>query len=233
LQLTPIHALVVVSYYLASYGFDEEDLFGVICCLLALIAGEFDPTLEVQISPTALLDMDQGTSCTHENLSSAALAQRLQELSSGEWTEKVNIGWETLRQVLLATEKVDIGEDYGYKVSCFTFDHEPDLIPYYNINGHIWAAAQTELLNYRRRQKSDPWMSENFDMKSVLQGLMEDRIPFMPLLDGSMMKPYCPCGVFSDTWSFCRREHASAYYFSNLDDWERSSFIDDYDRERR
>jgi hypothetical protein len=42
-----------------------------------------------------------------------------------------------------------------------------------------------------------------------------------------MMKPFCRCGVFdrSEDSACLRVEEASAYYFSNLEDWNRSTYI--------
>jgi hypothetical protein len=92
--------------------------------------------------------------------------------------------------------------------------------------GHIWAAVQTELLNYRRLEDGDPWTSENFDMGALLDSLEAKTGIYIRLVKDLMMKPYCICGTFQDIHEICViREEAAAYYFSNLDDWNRTSFI--------
>ncbi|KAI9701750.1 MAG: hypothetical protein M1820_006378 [Bogoriella megaspora] len=84
--------------------------------------------------------------------------------------------------------------------------------------GHIWASIQTELLNYRRLNVSDPWLSANFDMVSLLKSLETDTPVSFGLVERDMMHPYCACGRF-DVLACPIREHTSAYYFANLDDW--------------
>ena len=66
-------------------------------------------------------------------------------------------------------------------------------------------------------------------MEALFQSLETKTTVSMPLVQNSMMKSYCPCGTFEDKRDFecLRREEAAAYYFSNLDDWARTSIVDD------
>jgi hypothetical protein len=91
----------------------------------------------------------------------------------------------------------------------------------------LWAAVQTELLTYRRIAEGDPWISANFDMESVLQSLEDGDELSIRLVSNEMMRPFCSCGVFcdSDDPACLRVEEASAYYFSNLEDWNRTTFL--------
>ncbi|KAH8656006.1 hypothetical protein BGZ60DRAFT_567862 [Tricladium varicosporioides] len=92
----------------------------------------------------------------------------------------------------------------------------------------LWAAIQTELLTYRRIAVRDPWISENFQMDSVLRSLEEGEDISIALVSKGMMKPFCPCGNFHGSFdTACTyTEEACAYYFSNLEDWNRSTFLD-------
>lgn len=91
----------------------------------------------------------------------------------------------------------------------------------------LWAAIQTELLTYRRIAKGDPWISPNFDMASVLESLENGDELSIGLVSKSLMKPFCRCGIFreSDDPACLRVEEACTRYFSNLEDWGRSTFL--------
>jgi hypothetical protein len=92
----------------------------------------------------------------------------------------------------------------------------------------LWAAVQTELLTYRRLAEGDPWISENFNMVSVLESLGNGDELSIGLVSNKMMKPFCRCGIFrdSDDPACLRVEEACTHYFSNLENWGRSTFID-------
>jgi len=91
--------------------------------------------------------------------------------------------------------------------------------------GHIWAAVQTELLTYRRLRDGDSWNSENFDMATILENLKSRTGISIGLVQKSLMKPYCACGRFDDTCGFVLRGLAAKDYFSNLDNWKRTTFV--------
>lgn len=93
--------------------------------------------------------------------------------------------------------------------------------------GTMWAVIQTELLTYRRLSENDPWLSENFDMRSVLDGLNNGGLVPIKLVEEDMMSPFCVCGRFLDVVDeacACVGEVCS-HYFANVDVWERSSYI--------
>ena len=90
----------------------------------------------------------------------------------------------------------------------------------------IWAAVKTELLTYRRLTEEDAWLSPHFDMDSLAEGLEAGGKATIPLVKKKMMKCFCKCGRFQDEHPECTRtDEACAYYFSNLDDWDRTTFI--------
>ena len=91
----------------------------------------------------------------------------------------------------------------------------------------LWAAVQTELLTYRRLKEGEEWISQNFDMRSLNEGLIDKGKVDIALVQNKMMKPFCDCGQFSqgNVLSFPVLDDAVTYYFSNLDDWNRTTFI--------
>jgi hypothetical protein len=91
----------------------------------------------------------------------------------------------------------------------------------------LWAAVQTELLTYRRLQEGDPWISPNFNMKSLLWSLNSGHKLSIALVEKKMMSSYCDCGIFHYAGdAVCvREEEACVQEFSNLDDRDRCNFI--------
>ncbi|KAH7313005.1 hypothetical protein BKA65DRAFT_600543 [Rhexocercosporidium sp. MPI-PUGE-AT-0058] len=91
----------------------------------------------------------------------------------------------------------------------------------------LWASIQTELLTYRRLADGDSWISPNFDMLSVLRSSENGENLSIPLVAKGMMEPFCRCGDFeaSDDNVCPRVEEACKEYFSNLEDYSRSTFL--------
>jgi len=242
LQLLPLHALVLTAFYLGNGGCEDEDLFGMICCLLCLLrnGGHHHVSEAAEISLSLLFDEDDGHTCTHNSLSPAELAETLWQTKVSYWSTTAAMGWQILLHIIREAEEGS-GDRHGllepsssgYLTDCgFHKYYDGDHLFGANERlGHIWAAAQTELLTYRRRSEDESWTSENFDMEALLQSLETKTAVSIPLVQKSIMRSYCPCGLFKDGWMECsygvRREDAAAYYFSNLDDWARASMLDD------
>ncbi|KAI0809880.1 hypothetical protein GGR55DRAFT_689125 [Xylaria sp. FL0064] len=94
--------------------------------------------------------------------------------------------------------------------------------------GTLWAAVQTEMLTYRRLQGEEAWLSARFSMQTVQDGANSgDGFSSLTFVELEMMKPWCACGRFQDarTSAIPTTEEACSFYFSNLEDWERSSFL--------
>ena len=90
----------------------------------------------------------------------------------------------------------------------------------------LWAAVQTELLTYRRLEEGDEWISQNFNMRTLSEGLISSGKVDVALVQGDMMKPFCGCGNFPGAAPACPIvDDAVAYYFSNLEDWNRTTFL--------
>lgn len=92
----------------------------------------------------------------------------------------------------------------------------------------LWAAVQTELLTYRRLERGDSWISSNFNMHDLLTSLDAGSEIRIGLVQKKMMKSFCDCGKFfeADNHDFVRVDEASAYYFSNLEDWNRATYME-------
>jgi hypothetical protein len=99
----------------------------------------------------------------------------------------------------------------------------------------LWAAVQTELLTYRRIAEGDLWISANFDMQSVLESLEKGKELSIRLVSEGMMKPFCSCGIFCDSEdpACLRVEEASARYFSNLEDWNRTTYLHAFEHRKQ
>ena len=95
----------------------------------------------------------------------------------------------------------------------------------------LWAAVQTELLTYRRLEEGNEWISKNFNMHTLNKGLIVSGRVDIALVQENMMRAYCSCGEFwggsSEAVPACPIvEDVVAYYFSNLEKWDRTSFIE-------
>lgn len=92
----------------------------------------------------------------------------------------------------------------------------------------LWAAVQTELLTYRRLEEGDAWTSRNFNMYALLESLNAGGGISVGLVEKEMMTPFCDCGKFegAEDEACARVDEVSAYYFSNLEDWNRSTYIE-------
>ena len=92
--------------------------------------------------------------------------------------------------------------------------------------GTFFAAAQTEILTYRRLAANDAWTSDKFNMREILWSLTTEAEPRIGFMEHGLIKPYCRCGKFVDDVDVAlRAEQACETHFMNLEDWLRTSFI--------
>jgi hypothetical protein len=254
LQLTSLHTLIMTSFYLATAGCKDEDLFGMICCLLSLLVCDVDPLKTSKISLPTLLVAPAGDACSHKSYTPAEFAEYLADETSDTWPELTKTGWQIICHILRVAEEIwddhRNGFDYesesgvtsqsdsegeseggstdpGFLLSC---SHHKDwgsgAFGRGRILGHLWAAAQTELLTHRRQREEDPWTSDKFDLPCVLKCLEERAIPSIPLVRG-LMKPYCACGLFEGHFYFTvpTRNQACFSYISNMSQYWRETLI--------
>lgn len=107
MQMTPLHALVLVMLQLSSHGGEEEDLFGAVAVLLCLLRYGANPSLRSVLSITSLIGADPSDNCSreldrceHEAIDPLQLASAIYSLRNTEWTERVRLGWRTCCEIL-------------------------------------------------------------------------------------------------------------------------------------
>lgn len=269
LQILPLHSLVLITFHLARSGCPGENLFGMLACLVCLLANGANPSLTADVSLDALMNRDRATECSHEGLDPVQLAELVPESLMTGWSEEVVLGWQVFCSMLryarderrtksrgtsnskekareddfrafleFSDDEMSVDERSDDEESEWESDVDEELCPHSKsvtgnfygrskVIGTLWAAIQTELLTYRRLTEDDPWISENFDMRSLLSGLENGGRITIPLVEENMMKEFCQCGRFlevTDEACACVDE-ACNEYFSNLDVWNRTRYI--------
>ena len=279
LQLLPLHTLVLVGLHLCQSGCKNENLFGILACLLCMLSNGANPLLKATISMQAYLSDDGVTDCNHEEMDPAEFAERLFISSPSMASGELRIGWQVVCQVLKRSRStwnakfsrrrsaLDEGESYDENDStsesgdgAMSIDYEDSknssedgmnveedesgenprchrclrdedhFFGRSKVLASLWASIQTELLTYRRLQEGDGWISHNFDMNALNESLDRGNKLDIALVRKEMMKPYCWGGEFPGALPACPfLEDVAAYYFSNLEEWNRSTFLTTYD----
>ena len=159
-------------------------------------------------------------------------------LSQAEWkpsrrqysSDEENDDDGSITSIENSDDEMDLDEEASHEpqlpVKC------PDDVKHDNFFGEnkvlasLWAATQTELLSYRRIKEGDEWISQNFNMHTLNESLTSGGKADIALVQKEMMKPFCDCGKFLKAVPACPiMRDAAAYYFSNLEDWTRTTFI--------
>lgn len=274
MELFPLHTLVLVGLHLSQSGCKNENLFGILACLLCMLSNGANPLMKAAISLQALLSDDAGSECNHEELDPAEFAERLFISLTSIGSDELRTGWQVVCQVLKRSRSrlnaqfsrrhsnLDDGEYYdesdsgsesgdgamsidsedskdssqdemcveGVKESpgCFRcLDGGDHFFPRSKVLASLWASTQTELLTYRRLQEGDGWISHNFDMNALNESLARGNKLNIALVRKEMMKPYCWGGEFTEATPACPVvDDAASYYFSNLEDWNRTTFLE-------
>ena len=269
LQLFPLHTLILVGLHLSQSGCKDETLFGILSCLLCLLSIGANPRLKANISVQALLDIEEGNECRHEDLDPLELAEKIPTGLKSMWSREISTGWQLICCVLQHSQTLtkewkqgpyrhhsaineqehddEFDLSIGHYESQMSTDEElgdyrylPARCPvdFYHDNffgksrilSTLWAAVQTEFLTYRRLKEGDEWISNNFNMHTLDESLRLRNKVDIPLVRESMMKDYCSCGEFwirfhKGTPGCAIVDDVAAYYFANLDDWNRATFI--------
>jgi hypothetical protein len=277
LQLPPLHSIVLTAFYLAQFGTEDEDLFGMICCLLGFIVFSRCDGIELergQVSIDLLLGDHSTDLCTHEEVTAAEFADRLTFIAQDRLSSTAKAGWATICRILqqiedqhiwvatavppagyedehqelmaaaecvssdILTEKIfRSSTSRGFRDCCEHLEYEmPKAFGRNRLLGHIWAACQCELLTYRRLSEREQWTSNRLDVRILLNSLESSSEMSIPFVAKDLMEPYCACGVFDgcDTHFLddnseiyvLLREKACKGYYSNLDIWDRTVFLD-------
>ena len=245
LQLLPLHTLILVGFHLSRSGCENENLFGVLACLVCLLSYGANPLLKANVSVQDLLGHDQINDCTHERLNPVELAEKAYSTFELTWSKEINTGWQVICNILRQSQAewnansfkrwyvskedhMSTNEEASYGTAFPTCYHDDfDRENFFGANkvlGPLWVAVQTELLTYRRLEEGDKWISPNFNMHILNEGLIDNREVDIALLRNKMMKPFCECCRSADK-IIPIAEDVAAYYFSNMEDWNRTSFI--------
>lgn len=252
LKLSPLHTLTLAAFYLGQAGTEDEDLFGMIAVLLCLLACSLDASEVSQLSVPLALGQDDTDNCSHREMTPRQLSQELSSVFAIEqWTGHAQIGWMTFCEILRLAEQANQVDDadtdsenfhsetgspklsFGnppYEICCDKQCHWPYEEPretafrHSSKLGHVWAAVQAELLNYRRLSHGDPWVSDYCNLASIYSSLKSDGPFSVPLVDKQMMRPYCRCGRFGEH-GVAIREDTARIDFKNFHEGERASFI--------
>ena len=227
MQLLPLHPIVLVTFALAQFGKKDEDLFGMLAVLLAMLRRRADPR------ETANLSLFQGyEECDHAELKPAELADRVPSRFIENWTNMARTGWEISCHILRRSQfQWQIGQAPS---KCK--DDRCASVPYENYFGSdtglavLAATVKTELLTYRRLKEEDPWISPHFNLGLLLECLSDDGRISIGLVEKEMMRRVCDCGRFQGERGFSgyvclQGEQAMRNYFSNIGDWSRTTFL--------
>lgn len=212
LKLFPLHALVMVAFYLGVCGVPGETMFGAIATLSCMLAVYADPTTPADISVSELFGIgtDTGESCAHSPVTPLELASSVPDRIVESWPHERQLGWRAFVAVL--------------NFAAFESGYAPVFSEKHGL-GVLWAASQTEMLTYRRIKTSDPWISDKFDIQQLLRGLNDGLgLTNIPLYKHGLMSDFDTMGWFKGSVPFystaqevCRR------YFKNLEGWGRGS----------
>ncbi|KAK5943158.1 hypothetical protein PMZ80_004164 [Knufia obscura] len=105
MQLGPLHALVVVAMFLATYGCSGEDLLGTIACYLCMIRAYVDPLQVACLSVPQILGLQTADICIHADMTPSDFAMQLREaMSSFPFTNAVTVGWDCLIKIMRMAE---------------------------------------------------------------------------------------------------------------------------------
>jgi hypothetical protein len=246
MQMTPLHTLVLVTLQLSSQGCEEEDLFGAVAVFLLLLRYGANPLLQSDLSITSLIGATSSDYCDHESdkcehdvFDPLQLANAIYALKNIEWTDRVRLGWRTCSEILRHSQQIWTEELQEPPNSLEAGGAELDLwrrcsecnrdIHLGNDGrlGLLWSAINVELVTYRRLRVGDPWMSDNINLGDMLESLKRDCEPDFPLFRDNMMKQCCSCGSFGRLGrdECIGPNNACAFYFSNMEDWSRTTFL--------
>jgi hypothetical protein len=208
LQPHTLHSLVVTAYHLANNSCQDEDLFGMLACLLCFLACDIDPRKVATISVTNLMETDaMEGECDHEELTAAELAEKISShLSVHTWNETVQSGWAVFCGILRLSEdayKQGAEADPEILGLClkhhFGEGHDPAICFLWRSDlASLWAATQAELLIHRRLHDNISWISANFSMETLRDQLSRNVPLSVEYFDEGLLESNCPCGRFDN-----------------------------------
>lgn len=237
MQVRPLHAVVLTAVFLAHFGAKDEDLFGILAVLLMFLKEGASPLQTAYISVPALFPDEASNSdpngCSHEHHSPLELASRIPSRFVESWPRKTRTGWEVFCQVLRLSEQTWESCEMPLDHECLALEgYGLEIIPNYFGGTRELAvlsgAVQAEYLTYRRIAEGDSWLSPYFDMTAIQESLNKGEVPEIEFFENDMVDAVCNCGNFDSDWPGApRTQEIMKDHFSNLEDWSRTTFIDD------
>lgn len=232
MQLLPLHSIVLVTFALAQFGKKDEDLFGMLAVLLAMLSRGADPRETAHFSISALFHGDEinmlnEMECDHAELKPAELADCVPSTVIENWSKMARTSWEIFRHILRRSEfqwqtgqvpskcyhsREDEDEDGNVDTLLGSHEH------YFGGDtglAVLSAAVRTELLTYRRLKEGDPWISPHFNLDSLLEGLNDDGRISIGLVENKMMKRICDGGLFMNEDPYLQGEQAMRYFLES------------------
>ena len=100
LQNLPLHTLVLVGLHVVQSGCEDENLFGILACLICLLNNGANPRLKANISLRALLGQSDAGECDHVELDPLELAEKIPATLILAWSKALHIGWQVICKVL-------------------------------------------------------------------------------------------------------------------------------------
>ncbi|KAF2475822.1 uncharacterized protein BDR25DRAFT_278511 [Lindgomyces ingoldianus] len=250
LQLQPLHSLVMTAYHLASSGCQDEDLFGMLACLLCFISCGLDPRKTASVSFALFMQtIPSEIACAHEELTPAELAEKISTYSvSNSWSAQVQSGWAVFCGVLRLCEDIHVEperdgddvtmEDYQDSSRHIIGNHDlgnellhlhlrsHNLVPCFRTRkdlATLWASVQAELLTYRRLDDSMDWISQYFSMDELRHQLDQGEPLSVKYAEQDLLQPHCICGSFN-CYPLATLSDATEPDIANLDIWERATY---------
>jgi len=104
LELGPLHALVVVAFYLAHQGMRDETLFGPLAILVCLLSLGADQNLVAAISIQDILGGAEPGECHHRPMNAAELMGAVPHPIISRWSRECQTGWHCIFHVLRLRE---------------------------------------------------------------------------------------------------------------------------------
>lgn len=247
MQLQPVHTLVMTAFHLVISGCEDEDLFGILACLLSLVFSGVDVSLTADLSLMLLLGREVPSNvCSHKKTSPADLAHGIAPYFPVPPPPKADVGWRLFCHILRQCEQINAMERmYRYTLydqDCILNDFddcefekgrildEHSCIDENRFGGNrtlaiLWASVQAELATYRRLDQGLAWLSDNINLEALLESLELGLEPAIRLMEEGLIKPFCLCGQF-----YCEDinrptvQEVSRRYFANLDVWGRATY---------
>jgi hypothetical protein len=229
-QMGPLHTLVMTAAHLVYYGCQDEDLFGIIACALCLLSNGANPYSTAQISLAALQGQELVNACIHEELTPAALADRLTPTLEKIWSNATRVGWEMLCYILNDAPDRDEMSSVGTgpNMDCMTCDGHRHPFGRNEKMATLWAIMQAEVLAYRRNEDDDGCHSDDFDMRTLLESVKTENMVSSRYLEKNLLKSFCRCGRFNrDFWINERIEDVLTCSAGNFDKLKEVFYISD------